>query len=92
MIFVVNGFKNKKLMAVTKKQKHAVRFIIETLRIPFKGDIEEISDVHDFLSKHLDDAKLLCAQLEKIGEWNEEIERINDMWLDSRIAEQEHLW
>ena len=46
-------------MAVTNKQKHAVRFIIETLRIPFKGNIKDNNDVHQFLSEHLEDAKLL---------------------------------
>lgn len=79
-------------MAVTNKQKHAVRFIIETLRIPFKGDIDNGNDVHQFLSGHLDDAKLLRNQLDKISEFWSERNMIEEMMLDTRIEEQEHIW
>lgn len=79
-------------MAVTNKQKHAVRFIIETLRIPFKGNIKDNNDVHQFLSEHLEDAKLLKKQLDDIAEFWDEQNAMYEMALDSRIAEQEHLW
>ena len=58
---------------VTIKQKHAVRFIIETLRIPFKGDIENINDVSPFIGKYLEDAKLLKSQLESIENYYDQL-------------------
>lgn len=59
---------------VTLKQKHAVRLIVETLRIPFKGDIENRVDVSNFLHNHLVDAKLLKKQLDEVQTWREKVE------------------
>lgn len=68
-------------MMVSKKQKFAVKFIIETMRIPFKGDIDNIKDVTRFLDEYFDDAKLLKKQLESIDEYYENLE-IENMHYD----------
>lgn len=54
---------------VSNKQKHAVKFIVTTLRIPFKGNIDDFNDVSNFISQYLEDAKLLNKQLEMIEDW-----------------------
>lgn len=59
---------------VTNKQKHAVRFIIETLRIPFEGNIEEYNDVSMFLNAHFEKAKLLKSQLDEIANYHDKID------------------
>lgn len=47
----------------TDSQKRAVLFCVETLRVPFRGNIEKFEDVHDFLDRHLESAKLIRKQL-----------------------------
>lgn len=65
---------------VSNKQKHAVRFIVTTLRIPFKGNVDDYNDVSNFLTEHFEDAKLLNKQLEMIDDWE------TDVWHKREIA------
>lgn len=67
---------------VTNKQKHAVRFIVETMRIPFKGNINDIKDVSRFLDEYFDDAKLLKSQLDEIHNYYDDCAAREDMMYD----------
>lgn len=54
------------------RQKRAVRFCEHWLRIKFDGDIDNYNDVNLFLSKYLDDAKVISEDaIESYYGWNE---------------------
>jgi len=72
---------------VTNKQKHAVRFIVETMRIPFKGDINDIKDVSRFLDEYFDDAKLLNSQLEEIANYHDDCAAREDIMYDYWLSQ-----
>ena len=67
---------------VTLRQKHAVRFVVTTLRVPFEGDIENYADVSNFLGQYLNNAKLLDEQLSKIEAWSSYQEHLLEIACD----------
>lgn len=50
-------------MATTDSQKRAVLFCVMTLRVPFRGNLDNFDDVHEFLDNHLERAKLIRKQM-----------------------------
>lgn len=56
----------------TLRQKRAVRFCEHWLHIKFDGDIDNYNDVNLFLSKYLDDAKVISEDaIESYYGWND---------------------
>ena len=47
----------------TKRQKAAVNFCEEWLKVTFEGDINNFKEVSNFLSQHLDNAKNLAQEI-----------------------------
>lgn len=48
---------------ITESQRRAVLFCVDTLRIPFRGDLQNFSDVSRYLTDNLEDAKLVRKQM-----------------------------
>jgi hypothetical protein len=48
---------------ITESQRRAVLFCVDTLRIPFRGDLQSFADVSRYLTDNLDDAKLVRKQM-----------------------------
>lgn len=64
----------------TESQRRAVLFCVDTLRVPFRGDLNDFDDVHEFLDDHLERAKLVKKQMylyrrEKDNESNNQSDR-----------------
>ena len=52
----------------TIRQRKAVKFCEQQLDVKFKGSLESLADVHDFLSKHLNDAKRKYVEDQDVNE------------------------
>lgn len=52
-----------RLRKSTQRQKEAVGFCEEILKITFEGNIESFTECHNFLSIYLDDAKTMYEEL-----------------------------
>lgn len=48
---------------VTERQKSAVHFCEEWLHISFEGNINDRTQVNEFLDEHLDDAEVLYEEM-----------------------------
>jgi hypothetical protein len=48
---------------ITESQRRAVLFCVDTLRIPFRGDLQSFADVSRYLTDNLEDAKLVRKQM-----------------------------
>lgn len=48
---------------ITESQRRAVLFCVDTLRIPFRGDLQDFADVSRYLTDNLEDAKLVRKQM-----------------------------
>ena len=51
------------MICTTEKQKSAVHFCEEWLHISFEGDINDRTQVSNFLAEYLDDAKNLYEEI-----------------------------
>lgn len=51
------------MIGTTERQKSAVHFCEEWLHISFEGDINDRTQVSDFLAEYLDEAKNLCEEI-----------------------------
>ena len=63
-------------MATTDRQKAAVHFCESWLQIEFEGNINNRTQVSQFLSEYLDEAKMTCEEL--TCEYEAYCESIND--------------
>lgn len=57
------SFQSSNKKGTTLRQKRAVHFCEELLHISFEGNLEDRSQVSDFLSEYLDDAKNLYEEI-----------------------------
>ncbi len=48
---------------ITESQRRAVLFCVDTLRIPFRGGLQDFADVSRYLTDNLEDAKLVRKQM-----------------------------
>lgn len=47
----------------TQRQKAAVHFCEQWLKVPFEGNLEDFKQVSNYLSNYLDDAKQLAEEI-----------------------------
>lgn len=50
-------------LMTTPRQKAAVHFCEEWLDVPFEGDINNYTEVSEYLSEYLQEAKNLCEEI-----------------------------